>query len=570
MGSAARIARCDADREKWSAGRRGRLYGCMNGTLSPQARAASFPSLPSFLSLALLAGGCGSTDKSTDAATQDAALQDAAADNAQTALLVARPYQMYVPSAYDPAAPTPLVVMFHGYSGSGPEQESYYFGLIAASESKRFLYAFPNGTIDEMGNRFWNATDACCDFYHTQEDDVAYLDAVVDDIATKYNVDAKRVFAVGASNGGYMAHRLGCDLSSRFAAIVSVSGAAWNDPSRCPAETPVSVIEIHGDQDTTVAYDGGTSTGGGVYPSALQTVATWAQKDGCTGALADTGTTLDLVPSLAGDETHVASYAGCPPGIDVQLWTIQGGGHVPPLDTTTFGELMWMFMSTHAKPGVEPSVESTTDTSPSGARGLTASAAVAAGASITDPTIATFGAAQAPGIPHLAPYAYADTGLTAPTLDTSSGALAATIATGVPSTTYPWAQFGILFDGVYDLSVYNAVKLNVSGALNPGCAIQFSLVDQVHSASPPFGTCVVDGAQSCFPGGATFDLPTSPTDVTIALSQIAAGAPSDPVFSPRQAMGVQWQFVIPSTSAGDASGGCTGSVTVRSLAFITL
>ena len=276
-------------------------------------------------------------------------VSDAGHDGEEAQVLAARPYDVYAPSGYDPRVPTPLLVMLHGYSGSGPGQESYYFDLIPISESNGFLYAFPNGTIDQIGNRFWNATDACCDFYHSGVDDVGYLAAVLDDMSAAYNVDPKRVFAIGASNGGYMAHRLGCDLSARFAAIVSVSGAQWSDPTRCPAADRISVVEIHGDQDPTVEYDGGTSYGV-AYPGAGTTVATWAAKDGCTGALTDSGTTLDLASEIAGAETHVARYDGCPSGIGVELWTIQGGGHVPALNTATFGQAVWAFMATHAKP----------------------------------------------------------------------------------------------------------------------------------------------------------------------------------------------------------------------------
>ena len=33
----------------------------------------------------------------------------------------------------------------------------------------------PDGTLDPRGHRFWNATDACCDFFDHPVDDVAYL-----------------------------------------------------------------------------------------------------------------------------------------------------------------------------------------------------------------------------------------------------------------------------------------------------------------------------------------------------------------------------------------------------------
>jgi polyhydroxybutyrate depolymerase len=161
---------------------------------------------------------------------------------------------------------------------------------------------------------------------------------------------------MGHSNGGFMSHRLACDRAQRIAAIVSLAGAQWDDPTRCAPVEPVSVLEIHGDADTTIRYGGGSTANadagivGGTYPSAHTTVATWAQKNGCTGALADTGQTLDVDALLPGNETKVETYGGCPASIDVQLWTIQGGIHEPNLNRPAFGQMVWGFMSAHARP----------------------------------------------------------------------------------------------------------------------------------------------------------------------------------------------------------------------------
>ena len=324
--------------------------------MTPQSRCAQTHFCNLLFVVVLTDVCCTSSEKIGQATALDGA---AALDAAMDAPGV-RGYGLNVPAGYRPSLPTPLVVMLHGYGTDGASQESYYFKLAAMSEAKTFLYAYPNGTLGtiswSVGNRFWNATDACCDFFHLNPDDVVSFDAVVDDISSKYNVDAKRIFVVGHSNGGFMAHRLACDRSSRVAAIVSIAGAQWLDPANCRPDQLVSVVEMHGDQDVAggndpypIDYNGG-STFEGTYPSAHQTVSSWAQKNGCFGTLADTGQLLDLVPSLPGAETRIDAFTNCPPGIDVQLWTIQGGGHMDPLDTTAFGEAMWQFMIAHAKP----------------------------------------------------------------------------------------------------------------------------------------------------------------------------------------------------------------------------
>jgi polyhydroxybutyrate depolymerase len=238
--------------------------------------------------------------------------------------------------------------MFHGYGATGATQETIVFRIATASDAHGFLYAYGDGTIDSAGKRFWNATDGCCNIDHSPVDDVAYFDAIVQDVSSKYAVDPKRVYAIGHSNGGFMAHRLACDRSTEIAAIVALAGDNYVDESKCNPTVPVSVLQVHGDADQTILYDGGATTTG-PYPSAHDSVATWASKDGCTGALAPTGQMLDLDPGIAGDETRVNAYGGCPSGVDVQLWTIQGGPHIPTLNHPQWGEMVWAFLSAHSR-----------------------------------------------------------------------------------------------------------------------------------------------------------------------------------------------------------------------------
>ena len=61
--------------------------------------------------------------------------------------------------------------------------------------------------------------------------------------------------------------------------------------------------------------------------------------------LTATGQMLDLDADIAGSETRVEAYPGCP----VELWTIQGGPHQPAL-TADWAELVWAFFAAHPKP----------------------------------------------------------------------------------------------------------------------------------------------------------------------------------------------------------------------------
>ena len=112
--------------------------------------------------------------------------------------------------------------------------------------------------------------------------------SIIDAVKAKYSVDPKRVFVLGHSNGGFMSYRMACDHADTIAAIASLAGATFDDPSMCKPSEHVSVLQIHGTADQTIKYTGDQIIGH-TYPGAEKSVATWAKYDGCTGTLGITG-----------------------------------------------------------------------------------------------------------------------------------------------------------------------------------------------------------------------------------------------------------------------------------------
>jgi len=275
-----------------------------------------------------------------DAASSDAAVTgDAGATDAGTLPLEIggeRPAKVVVPSSYDPATPTPLLVLLHGYSASGSVQD-LYFGMSRNTRMRGMLLLIPDGTVDANGNRFWNATDACCDFGGIGPDDVSYLRGLIAEMKSFYNVDADRVYLVGHSNGGFMSYRMACDASEEITAIVSLAGSTFLDESRCNPTRPVSVLQIHGTADSSVAYEGRPFA----YPSARGTVQRFAMRAGCTAT--ERTAPIDFDRSLPGDETQVERWTGCDEGLAAELWTIEGGGHIPALSPAATSDILdWL------------------------------------------------------------------------------------------------------------------------------------------------------------------------------------------------------------------------------------
>ncbi|MDE0960639.1 MAG: alpha/beta hydrolase-fold protein [Planctomycetota bacterium] len=233
---------------------------------------------------------------------------------------------VYIPASYNPANPTPILMALHGYSFSGATIE-VYFGFSQLAEQNGFIYLYPDGSLDSVGLRFWNATDACCDFDGAGYDDVGYLTTLLDMIEAEYNIDPNRVHLVGHSNGGFMAHRLACEDPERFASIASLAGAVYSDPIDCTAIEPVHVLQIHGTLDPIISYYGGVLEA--PYPSAMETCTQWAARNNCSGPPVS-GSNINLDGFLLGNETTVERWqAGCDPNGSVELWSIIFGGHLP-------------------------------------------------------------------------------------------------------------------------------------------------------------------------------------------------------------------------------------------------
>ncbi|MEQ8954896.1 MAG: PHB depolymerase family esterase [Gammaproteobacteria bacterium] len=253
-----------------------------------------------------------------------------------------------VPSGYNANTPTPLIVLLHGYTSNG-EQINSSWGIGALADDYNFLLVAPDGEREPGGdeNRFWNASDACCNFYGTETDDSAYIRRIIDMVKDGYNVDNSRVFVVGHSNGGFMSYRMAYEHSDTIAAIASLAGANHFE-ERDPPPYPVHVLQIHGTDDATIAYRG-SDIRDNRYPSAMASVARWAEYNGCEMSRA--GREMrDLDATLPGHETGVMKMnTGCKDGGSAELWTISDGSHVP-IYSETWGEQVVEWLLAHPKP----------------------------------------------------------------------------------------------------------------------------------------------------------------------------------------------------------------------------
>ena len=236
--------------------------------------------------------------------------------------------QLRMPGGHDYSKPLPLVVALHGYGGSG-QGNANYMHLFDSIHENEHLLLYPDGTQNFFGTRYWNATNACCQFFGNT-DDVRYLINLIDEAIQNYGADPDGVVITGLSNGGFMSHRMACDAGYLIRSIVALNGVTWDDFSQCDDTGSPDILHVHSTEDSVIWYDGGSTTSGS-YPSSNRTVQSWATRSGCD----DNWTYLGARDINWDDglvETDEFEFMNCDSGNRVAHWRINEGSHVPPLN----------------------------------------------------------------------------------------------------------------------------------------------------------------------------------------------------------------------------------------------
>jgi polyhydroxybutyrate depolymerase len=247
------------------------------------------------------------------------------------------------------------MILLHGLNGTGEEVEAYVQLRPLAAE-RGFLYCTPNASTTPQGDRAWqwpywnNETDVSA-FLVPQGipylDEVGYLRGLIEEIATHFAVDRKRVYVLGYSNGAFMAYRMAYEAADLVAGIVGLAAVTRIDgPDFLPSE-PVNILHVHGTSDkfyTSYAVPGGTLLLGAVRSTQI-----WAGYNGAHDPVTDPAPTMDLDLALPGLDTVVTRYTSHPPGGAVELWTINGGSHHPAL-SSEFSPRVIDWLLAHPKP----------------------------------------------------------------------------------------------------------------------------------------------------------------------------------------------------------------------------
>jgi polyhydroxybutyrate depolymerase len=266
-----------------------------------------------------------------------------------------RTYLVHVPKSYDGKKPYPVVLAYHG-GGSNAEQMVRFCGLNETADKAGFIAVYPNGTGRLEKVLTWNGGNCCGYAMQNNVDDVAFTNALLDDLAKVVHVDAKRVYTTGMSNGAIMAYHLASELSDRIAAIAPVAGPMGTQ--KCDPKRTVPVIHFHGTDDEFAPFKGGKGKGvsGTDFYSVDHSIRAWVKANGCKEE-----PVIVKLPDSAKDGTIVTlkTYGGGKDGAEVVLVVIEGMGHTWPgreplvkflgksARSVSANEVMWEFFKKH-------------------------------------------------------------------------------------------------------------------------------------------------------------------------------------------------------------------------------
>ncbi len=294
-----------------------------------------------------------------------------------------RPYDIFVPGGLK--TPAPALLVLHGGGSDAinairvtcPDGKLTHQDCITNHAARNaYVIVTPRGTSRRLLKRMrtWNAgggdigkqwictSGLACE---NNVDDIGYFNALLDALTVSNQVDMRRVYVTGISNGAAMAHRLACEMPHRIAAIAAVAGANQVSAVQgCKPDRPVPVLQIHGTADCAWRYGGGTPTCKGAkgfegaYIGVERSMRVWREINGCSNEV----TATDLTDQFD-DGTTVTRFDWRRCRAPLVGYRINGGGHtwpngfqylpkerIGPVTRELTNDHIWTFLSSHKLP----------------------------------------------------------------------------------------------------------------------------------------------------------------------------------------------------------------------------
>lgn len=236
-----------------------------------------------------------------------------------------RQYQIHIPDSLPESSA--LVMVLHGYGMNNNIMMSYY-GWTQLADERGFVVLFPNGTLDQYNNRFWDVDYAIHEGIDIDDD--GFLRELALYWQDKEDIDPNKLFVTGFSNGGDMCYQLACRESETFTSFAPVTGTMMDTLYQsCEPAVPHSIWTMNGLNDPVVLYDGDmdNADGWGAYRSVPDIIAFWANFLETTDMQS---TDLPDVDPNDGSTVRLDLYSSPLHDRELLFYLVIGGGHEWP------------------------------------------------------------------------------------------------------------------------------------------------------------------------------------------------------------------------------------------------
>lgn len=234
-------------------------------------------------------------------------------------------------------APTDkLIIMLHAVKTSANFMNLYY-PLATYVNDYNFNLIIPSGSKNRKGKRYWNAGEACCDFYDDGADDLLYLDKLISYYKEKYG--SQKIYLVGHSNGAFMANYYACHGKHPIQGFFSFAGNPAGPLKDCKNFSNLKAIHAHGQSDSYVPYFGGELRNGGHNSIPVSTYLADYQKTlGCSDFEFKAKRNFTL--NKPGKDFNLYESKRCANKNKLIFWDHFDGGHIPRFNNQYFKEII--------------------------------------------------------------------------------------------------------------------------------------------------------------------------------------------------------------------------------------
>lgn len=237
---------------------------------------------------------------------------------------VTRQYLLHAPNS---TSKMPLIIALHGYTDN-PRLMKFYSGLSRKSNKEKFIVAYPYGTRNKEDNNLsWNGGSCCGNGVLNNVDDVSFINNLTDELVKKYNIDPKKIYVVGFSNGALLAYRIAAETPERYNAFAIVSGSIGGKVYKNLPEfniskpkKPVSILMMHGEKDVRISYFGGENQKkDGSFKSFEESTNFWIENNNCINP-----------KTMDNSKVNHKSYLKCDNNVKTETYTVKNSGHIWP------------------------------------------------------------------------------------------------------------------------------------------------------------------------------------------------------------------------------------------------